>query len=80
MGNTLLRDLSIYWCLIHVALIFVMLFQSRFDRKRTWILSGVGIGVLIIGMTVGTVSAKVWAGEATSTIPDSPQKDGYNFS
>lgn len=34
MDNMFLRDLSIYWSLIHLALIFVMLFQSRFDRKR----------------------------------------------
>ena len=47
MGNIFLRDLSIYWSLIHLALIFVMLFRSRFSRKRTWILSGAGIGVLL---------------------------------
>lgn len=53
MGNMFLRDLSIYWSLIHLALIFVMLFQSRFDRKRTWILSGVGIGVLMLLNGIG---------------------------
>ncbi len=34
MGNTLLRDLSVYCCMFHVALIFVMLFRSRFSRKN----------------------------------------------
>ena len=53
MDNMFLRDLSIYWSLIHLALIFVMLFQSRFDRKRTWILSGVGIGVLMLFNGIG---------------------------
>ncbi len=53
MGNMLLRDLSIYWCLIHVALIFVMLFQSRFSRKKALILAGVGIGVLMLLNGIG---------------------------
>ena len=44
MGNTLFRDLSIYWSMFHVALIFVMLFRSRFNRKKSLILVGVGIG------------------------------------
>ncbi len=53
MGNILLRDLSVYWCMIHVALIFIMLFQSRFSRKKTWILSGIGIGVLMLLNGIG---------------------------
>ena len=53
MGNILLRDLSVYWCMIHVALIFVMLFRSRFSRKKTWILSGAGIGVLMLLNGIG---------------------------
>ncbi len=48
MKNMLLRDLSIYWCLFHVALIFIMLFRSRFNRKKTLILVGAGIGVLML--------------------------------
>lgn len=53
MGNILLRDLSIYWSLLHVALIFVMLFRSRFSRKKTLILSGIGIGVLMLLNGIG---------------------------
>ncbi len=56
MDNTLLRDISLYWCLIHLALIFVMLFRSRYSRKKTLILIGAGIGTLMllngIGLTV----------------------------
>jgi len=56
MENTLLRDLSVYWGLFHVALIFVMLFRSRYNRKKSLILVGTGIGVLMllngIGLTV----------------------------
>ncbi len=53
MNNMLLRDLSIYWCLFHVWLIFIMLFRSRYNRKKTLILMGVGIGVLIIFNGIG---------------------------
>lgn len=53
MENILLRDLSIYWCLFHVALIFVMLFRSRFSRKKALILSGAGIGVLMLLNGIG---------------------------
>lgn len=56
MGNTLIRDISVYWSLFHVAFIFIMLFRSRFNRKKTLILVGAGIGVLMllngIGLTV----------------------------
>ncbi len=53
MGNKLLRDLSIYWCLFHVALIFIMLFRSRYSRKKTLILVGAGIGVLMLLNGIG---------------------------
>ncbi len=53
MGNMLLRDLSLYWCLIHVALIFVMLFRSRFNRTKSLILAGVGIGALMLLNGIG---------------------------
>ncbi len=53
MGNMLLRDLSIYWSLFHVALIFVMLFRSRFDRRKSLLLAGLGIGVLMLLNGIG---------------------------
>ncbi len=53
MGNILLRDLSVYWCLIHVALIFVMLFRSRFSRRKSLLLAGAGIGVLMLLNGIG---------------------------
>lgn len=31
----ILRDLSIFWAMIHVIFLFLMLFRSRFTRKRT---------------------------------------------
>jgi len=53
MGNGLLRDLSIYWSLFHVALIFVMLFRSCYDREKTLILAGLGIGILMLLNGIG---------------------------
>ncbi len=56
MGSTPLRNLSVYWSLFHVGLLFVMLFRSRFNKKKSLILVGIGIGVLMllngIGMAV----------------------------
>lgn len=53
MGNELLRELSLYWCMFHVALIFVMLFRSRFSQKKSLILVGAGIGALMILNGIG---------------------------
>lgn len=53
MGNVLLRDMSIYWCMFHVALIFVMLFRSRYNRKKALALVGAGIGVLMLLNGIG---------------------------
>jgi len=42
--------------MFHVALVFIMLFRSRYERKKSLILAGTGIGVLMIlngiGLTV----------------------------
>jgi len=53
MEESLLRNLSVYWCMFHVAVIFVMLFRSRFDRKKTLILAAAGIGVLMVLNGIG---------------------------
>ncbi len=53
MGNALLRDLSLYWCMLHIALIFIMLFRSRYNRRKTLILIGMGIGVLMLLNGIG---------------------------
>ncbi len=51
--NILLRNLSFYWGLFHVTLIFVMLFRSRFNRKKSLILVGTGIGALMLLNCIG---------------------------
>jgi len=34
---TLLRDISQFWSLIHVAAVFLLLFRSKYPPRRTWI-------------------------------------------
>lgn len=44
---TILRDLSIFWAMFHVIFLFLMLFRSRFTRKKTILAAGIGMGILM---------------------------------
>lgn len=44
----ILRDLSIYWAMVHVIFMFIMLFRSRYTRKKTILIAGIGMGLLMI--------------------------------
>ncbi len=44
----LLRDLSIYWSMVHVIFLFLLLFRSRYTRKKTVWIAGVSMGVLML--------------------------------
>ncbi len=52
---TVLRDISLFWSMFHVVALFLMLFRSKFSRKKTVILSSVGMGVLMVGNMLGLV-------------------------
>ncbi len=52
---TILRDLSIYWAMIHVVFIFILLFRSRLNRKRTLLIAGSGMGILMVLNGVGLI-------------------------
>ncbi len=43
----ILRDLSIFWGMFHVVFLFIMLFRSRLSRKRTILIAGIGMGILM---------------------------------
>lgn len=45
---TILRDSSVIWSLFHVLVMFVMLFESRYPRKKTRILTVCFMGPLIL--------------------------------
>ncbi len=49
----ILRDLSLIWSMVHVVVLFLMLFRSKFPRKKTVILSSVGMGLLMAGNILG---------------------------
>lgn len=73
MDAVVLQDLSIYWGMLHVIFIFILLFRSRYTRKRTILLALVGMGALMAlngaaGLIVGfDVVGKVFL--VTCSIP-----------
>lgn len=52
---TILRDISIYWAMFHVIFLFLILFRSRFTRKKTIAAAVVGMGVLMAANGVALV-------------------------
>ncbi len=51
----ILRDLSIFWAMFHVIFLFLMLFRSRFTRRKTMVAAVVGMGALMAANGVGLV-------------------------
>lgn len=51
----ILRNLSIFWAMIHVIFLFLMLFRSRFTRKRTIAAAVLGMGFLMIANGAGLI-------------------------
>lgn len=51
----ILRDLSIYWAMLHVIVLFLILFRSRFTRKKTIVATGIGMGLLMAANGAGLV-------------------------
>ena len=52
---TILRDLSIFWAMIHVIFLFLMLFRSRFTGKKTMAAAGIGMGLLMAANGAGLI-------------------------
>lgn len=52
---TLIRDISIYWAMVHVIFLFVMLFRSRFTKKKTILAVVTGMGTLMAMNGAGLV-------------------------
>lgn len=50
---TRLRDISIFWAMFHVIILFLMLFRSRFTRKKTIVAAGIGMGFLMAANGAG---------------------------
>lgn len=45
---TILRDLSVLWSLFHILILFILLYRSRYSRKKTIVLTGVFMTPLIV--------------------------------
>lgn len=52
---TILRDISIFWAMFHVIFLFLMLFRSRFTRKKTVAVAGIGMGILMAANGAGLI-------------------------
>lgn len=51
----LFRDLSAFWSMFHVIFLFVLLFRSRYPKKKTVLLAVVGMGLLMLLNAAGLV-------------------------
>lgn len=50
---TILRDLSVLWSLFHILILFMLLYRSRYPRKKTLILTGTTMGIVIFVNVAG---------------------------
>lgn len=50
---TILRDLSMLWSLFHILILFMLLYRSRYPRKKTFFLTGITMGPLVFLTVAG---------------------------
>lgn len=53
---TVFRELSLLWSLLHILILFMMLYRSRYSRRKTFVLTGIAMGPLIIFHIIGVVA------------------------
>lgn len=51
----ILRDLSVLWSLFHILILFILLYRSRYPRKKTYILTGIFMMPLLALNVAGLV-------------------------
>lgn len=56
MKSTVLRELSVFWSLLHILILFILLYRSKYSKKKTLVLTGIFMGPLVflnvIGLTI----------------------------
>ncbi len=52
---SILRDISLYWSMFHVVVLFLMLFRSRYAERKTLLLAAAGMGVLMLLNIAGLI-------------------------
>lgn len=55
MNMTILRDLSVLWSLLHILILFILLYRSRYPRKKTFILTGIFMAPLVALNVAGLI-------------------------
>lgn len=55
MSMTILRDLSVLWSLFHILVLFMLLYRSRYSKRRTVILTVVFMGSLALLNVAGVI-------------------------
>lgn len=55
MNMTILRDLSVLWSLFHILVLFILLYRSRYSRKKTFILTGIFMVPLVALNVAGLI-------------------------
>lgn len=50
---TILRDISVLWSLFHILILFVLLYRSRYQQKKTIILTIAFMGPLALLQVAG---------------------------
>ena len=45
---TVFRDISVLWSLFHILILFMMLYRSRYGKRKTFFLTGIAMGPLIL--------------------------------
>ena len=52
---TIFRDLSLLWSLFHILILFMLLYRSRYGKRKTFFLTGITMGPLIFLNLVGVI-------------------------
>ena len=48
MKVMILKDLSVLWSLFHVLILFILLYRSKYPQKKTFLLTVLFMGYLIL--------------------------------
>lgn len=53
MKSTVLRELSVFWSLLHILILFILLYRSKYSKKKTLVLTGIFMGPLVLLNVIG---------------------------
>lgn len=52
---TVFRDISVLWSLFHILILFMLLYRSRYEKRKTFFLTGIIMGPLILLNVAGVI-------------------------